>query len=214
MSGPGARFSASVAMKNGASGMPYYLRMPAPHVRVLAVLVAAVTVAVTGAQPPSPARFDLDEVTIATLQRRMQGGQDTSRSLVDKYLARIDAIDRSGPTLHSVIEINPEARIIADQLDAERKSGRIRGPMHGVPVLLKDNIATADRMMTTAGSFALEGVKPPKDAFIVARLRDAGAGILGKTNLSEWANFRSSHSTSGWSGRGGHTKKPDPLGRK
>src|SRR5205814_488112 len=119
MSGPGARFSASVAMKNGASGMPYYLPMPVPHARLLAALAVAVTIAVTRAQPPAPAPFDLDEATIASLQQRMQAGQETSRSLVDKYLARIEAIDRSGPTLHSVIEINPDARTIADQLDAE-----------------------------------------------------------------------------------------------
>jgi len=171
-------------------------------------------VAVAFAQPPAPASpFDLEEATIATLQQRMQSGQDSSRSLVDKYLARIEAIDRSGPALRSVIEINPDARTIAGQLDAERKGGRVRGPLHGIPVLIKDNIATADRMMTTAGSFALEGVKPPKDAFIVARLREAGAVILGKTNLSEWANFRSTHSTSGWSGRGGQTRNPYALDR-
>ena len=177
---------------------------------ILATLVAA---AVVGAQSPAPQRFDLEEATIAGLQQRMQSGQDTSRSLVDKYLARIEAIDRSGPALHSVIEINPDARTIAEQLDAERTSGRVRGPLHGIPVLLKDNIATADRMMTTAGSLALAGVTPPKDAFIVARLRQAGAVILGKTNLSEWANFRSTHSTSGWSGRGGQTKNPYALDR-
>src|SRR5580765_5473710 len=172
---------------------------------VAAALSAGVA---TGAQSPAPPRFDLEEVTIAALQQRMASGQETSRSLVDKYLARIEAVDRSGPALHSVIEINPDARTIADQLDAERKAGRVRGPMHGIPVLLKDNIATADRMMTTAGSLALAGVKPPKDAFIVSRLRESGAVILGKTNLSEWANFRSTHSTSGWSGRGGQTKNP------
>jgi amidase len=200
-------------MNNGALGMPYHLGMPASYVRVLAAFVVVATVAVPGAQPPARPSFDLEEATIATLQQRMQGGQETSRSLVDKYLARIETVDRSGPNLHSVIEINPDARTIADQLDAERKSGRLRGPLHGIPVLLKDNIATADRMMTTAGSLALEGVKPPKDAFIVSRLRDAGAVILGKTNLSEWANFRSTHSTSGWSGRGGQTRNPYALDR-
>ncbi len=179
--------------------------------RAVPIIGAIVAIATPGAQP-SPS-FDLEEATIATLQQRMQSGQETSRTIVDKYLARIEAVDRSGPTLRSVIEINPDARTIADQLDAERKSGRIRGPMHGIPVLIKDNIATADRMMTTAGSFALAGVKPPKDAFIVARLREAGAVILGKTNLSEWANFRSTHSTSGWSGRGGQTKNPYALDR-
>jgi amidase len=198
-------------MKNELSGMPYHLLMPAS--RLCSFIAAVLAVTVAGAQPPAPASFDLEEATIATLQQRMQAGQETSRSLVDKYLARIEAVDRSGPTLHSVIEINPDARTIADQLDAERKAGRVRGPMHGIPILLKDNIATADRMMTTAGSLALAGVKPPKDAFIVTRLRESGAVILGKTNLSEWANFRSTHSTSGWSGRGGQTKNPYALDR-
>ncbi len=143
----------------------------------------------------------------------MKSGRDTARSLAEKYIARIEATDRGGPALHSVIEINPDALSIADRLDAERKAGRTRGSLHGIPILIKDNIATADRMMTTAGSLALAGVTPPKDAFIVARLRDAGAVILGKTNLSEWANFRSTHSTSGWSGRGGQTKNPYALDR-
>ena len=193
--------------------------MPAFRVRLLrsAALVLAVVSSgvLTGAQPPAstPPRFDLEEATIAALQQRMASGQDTARSLVDKYLARIEVIDRSGPALHSVLEVNPDARTIADQLDAERKSGRTRGPMHGIPILIKDNIATADRMMTTAGSLALAGAAPPKDAFIVTRLRQAGAVILGKTNLSEWANFRSTHSTSGWSGRGGQTKNPYALDR-
>jgi amidase len=159
------------------------------------------------------AAFDLDEATVADLQRRMEAGRDTSRSLVEKYLRRIDAIDRNGPMLHSVIEVNPDALAIADRLDAERNAGRRRGPLHGVPVLIKDNIATADGMMTTAGSLALAGVSPPKDAFIAGRLREAGAVILGKTNLSEWANFRSTHSTSGWSGRGGLARNPYALDR-
>jgi amidase len=157
--------------------------------------------------------FDLEEATVADLQARMQSGRETSRSLVDKYLARIDAIDRSGPTLHSVIEINPDAQSIADALDAERKTKGPRGPLHGIPILIKDNIATADRMMTTAGSLALVGATPPSDAFLVTQLRAAGAVILGKANLSEWANFRSSHSSSGWSGRGGQTKDPYALDR-
>jgi amidase len=165
------------------------------------------------AQAPARAPFDLDEATIAALQQRMESGRDTARSLAEKYLARIDEIDRNGPALRSVIETNPDALSIADRLDAERKAGRTRGPLHGIPVLLKDNIATADRMMTTAGSLALANVKPPRDAFIVQRLREAGAVILGKTNLSEWANFRSSHSSSGWSGRGGQTKNPYALDR-
>jgi len=143
----------------------------------------------------------------------METGQDTARTLVDKYLARIQAVDRGGPALRSVLEINPDATAIADALDAERKAGRVRGPLHGVPILIKDNIATHDRMLTTAGSLALAGAPAPKDAFIVERLRAAGAVILGKTNLSEWANFRSTHSTSGWSGRGGQTKNPYALDR-
>ena len=157
--------------------------------------------------------FELEEATIAQLQRRMESGQETSRSLVEKYLARIDAIDRRGPALRSIIETNPDALAIADRLDAERKTKGARGALHGIPVLIKDNIATNDRMMTTAGSLALVGVKPPKDAFIVERLREAGAVILGKTNLSEWANFRSTHSSSGWSARGGQTKNPYALDR-
>lgn len=143
----------------------------------------------------------------------METGQDTARSLAEKYLARISALDRQGPSLHSIIEINPDALTIADRLDAERRTRGPRGPLHGIPIVIKDNIATADRMMTTAGSLALVGVKPPKDAFIVTRLRNAGGVILGKTNLSEWANFRSTASTSGWSARGGQTRNPYALDR-
>jgi len=181
-------------------------------------LLCTLGVAIASAQTPNrqatprPA-FDLEEATIADLQQRMQSGRETSRSLVEKYLARIDALDRNGPALHSVLELNPEAREIADRLDAERQSRGPRGPLHGIPILLKDNIATADKLMTTAGSLALAGVTPPKDAFIVERLRAAGAVILGKTNLSEWANFRSTHSSSGWSGRGGQTRNPYALDR-
>jgi len=160
-----------------------------------------------------PRTFDLEEATIADLQRRMDTGQETARSLAEKYLARIGALDRQGPSLHSLIEINPDALTIADGLDAERKARGPRGPLHGIPIVIKDNMATADRMMTTAGSLALLGVTPPKDAFVVTRLRSAGAVILGKTNLSEWANFRSSHSSSGWSARGGQTRNPYALDR-
>ena len=182
----------------------------------LALSLIAVSVFLVSAPaqaPPDAARFDLEELTVADLQQRMQSGRETARSLAEKYLARIEAIDRHGPTLRSVIETNPDALTIADTLDAERKAGHVRGPLHGIPVLLKDNIATADRMMTTAGSLALANVKPPKDAFIASHLREAGALILGKTNLSEWANFRSTHSTSGWSGRGGLSKNPYALDR-
>src|ERR671932_2847025 len=129
------------------------------------------------------------------------------------YLKRIEEVDRRGPALNSVIETNPEALSIADALDRERRAGRVRGPLHGVPVLIKDNVATADRMETTAGSLALVGARPGRDAFVAQRLREAGAVILGKTNLSEWANFRSTHSTSGWSGRGGLSRNPYALDR-
>jgi len=188
-------------------------RAGARTLRAAAWLTAVAAVTTTLAQTPAPPRFDLEELGIADLQQRMQSGRETARSIAEKYLARIEAIDRGGPALHSVLEVNPEALAIADRLDAERRSGRVRGPLHGIPVLLKDNIATADRMMTTAGSLALAGVKPPADAFVAARLREAGAVILGKTNLSEWANFRSTHASSGWSGRGGQTKNPYALDR-
>jgi amidase len=157
--------------------------------------------------------FALDEVTIADLQRDMVSGKRTAQSITRDYLERIESIDDRGPAIRAVIEVNPDAMSIAKSLDDERKSRRARGPMHGIPVLIKDNIDTADRMMTTAGSYALEGSKPLQDATIAKRLRDAGAIILGKTNLSEWANFRSTHSSSGWSGRGGQTKNPYVLDR-
>jgi len=157
--------------------------------------------------------FELDEITVAELQSGMKSGKFTARSLAEKYLERIAAVDKMGPAVNSVIELNPDALSIAGELDDERKAKGARGPLHGIPVLIKDNIATADRMMTTAGSLALVGSKPPKDSFVAARLRAAGAVILGKTNLSEWANIRSSHSTSGWSGRGGLTKNPYALDR-
>ncbi len=163
-----------------------------------------------GSEVPS---FELDEITVAELQQGMESGRLTARSIAEKYLARIEAVDRSGPRLRAVIETNPDALAIADALDAERKAKGPRGPMHGVPVLIKDNIATADGMETTAGSLALVGAKAPKDSFVAKRLREAGVVILGKTNLSEWANIRSSHSTSGWSGRGGLTKNPYALDR-
>ncbi len=162
---------------------------------------------------PTPRAFELDEMTLDALQSGMRSGQFTSHSLTGKYLARIQEIDKGGPLLNAVIEVNPEALEIADSLDKERKEKGERGPLHGIPVLIKDNIDTADRMNTTAGSLALIGSRPPKDAFVAAQLRKAGAVILGKTNLSEWANIRSSHSTSGWSGRGGLTRNPYALDR-
>src|SRR5580693_873414 len=152
--------------------------------------------------------FELDETTIGELQDGMKSGKYTARAIAEKYLGRIAAIDKSGPMVNSVIETNPDALEIADALDKERKEKGVRGPLHGIPVLIKDNIATADRMQTTAGSLALVGSKPPRDAFLAQKLREAGAVILGKTNLSEWANIRSNHSISGWSGRGGQTKNP------
>jgi len=162
---------------------------------------------------PPVAPFDLEEVTIAQLQDGMSSGKYTARSIAEHYLARIDEIDRHGPTVNSVIELNPDALDIADALDRERKEKGVRGPLHGVPVLIKDNIDTADKMRTSAGSLALANAVAPRDAFIVQRLRAAGAVILGKTNLSEWANFRSTHSISGWSGRGGQTRNPYTLDR-
>ncbi len=164
--------------------------------------------------PPSEIKpFELDEITITDLQDGMKSGKFTAHSLVEKYSARIAEIDKQGPAINSVLELNPDALGIADSLDQERKAKGPRGPMHGVPVLIKDNIDTADRMMTTAGSLALVGSKPQQDSYLAQRLRSAGAVILGKTNLSEWANIRSSHSTSGWSGRGGLTKNPYALDR-
>ena len=157
--------------------------------------------------------FELEEATIAELQEGMHAGRHTARSLTEAYLARIEAVDRAGPTLRSVIEVNPDALALANALDDERKARGARGPLHGIPVLIKDNIATSDRMMTTAGSLALAGAVAPRDSFVADQLRKAGAVILGKTNLSEWANFRSSRSSSGWSGRGGQCANPYALDR-
>jgi amidase len=170
---------------------------------------AASSVAYAGDVPG----FELDEVTISELQDAMKSGKMTSRSITEKYLARIDQVDKQGPTLNAIIELNPDALSIADAMDAERKEKGPRGPLHGIPVLIKDNIDTADKMMTTAGSLALVGSHAAKDSTVAQKLRDAGAVILGKTNLSEWANIRSNHSTSGWSGRGGQTKNPYALDR-
>jgi amidase len=179
--------------------------------------VAAGPLAVPGSSPaPAPAAppaFELDEASVADLQKRMGTGADSARSIAEKYIARIEALNQKGPELRAVLEINPDALAIADGLDAERKAGKVRGPLHGIPVLIKDNIGTADRMNTSAGSLALIGAIPASDAFVARRLRDAGAVILGKTNLSEWANFRSSHSSSGWSGRGGQCRNPYALDR-
>lgn len=150
---------------------------------------------------------------VAEQQAQMRAGKLTSHALVSQYLARIKAIDQAGPRLRSVIELNPDALSIAAALDRERVAGKVRGPLHGIPVLLKDNIATGDKMATSAGSLALDGVRARRDAHVAAQLRAAGAVIIGKTNLSEWANMRSTHSVSGWSGRGGQTRNPYALDR-
>jgi amidase len=181
--------------------------------------LAAETIAADGSTSPGPTSrfpvppFELEEATFADLQAGMAAGRMTARSITQQYLDRIQALDKQGPTLRHVLEVNPDALSIADSLDQERKAGRVRGPLHGIPILLKDNIGTADRMTTTAGSYALEGSIPPQDSFVAAKLRSAGAVLLGKTNLSEWANFRSTHSSSGWSGRGGQAKNPYVLDR-
>ncbi len=158
--------------------------------------------------------FDhLEEATISDLQTAMASGLLTSQRLTEMYIERIHALDQNGPTLKSVIEINPDALAIAQALDEERQEKGPRGPLHGIPLLLKDNIATLDKMQTTAGSLALVGSRPPRDAFVAQKLREAGAVLLGKANLSEWANFRSTTSSSGWSGRGGQTRNPYVLDR-
>ena len=181
---------------------------------------ALVVPALTGARAiagPAPASkvpsFELDEITINDLAEGMASGKYSAHSIAEKYLARITAIDKQGPAINAVIELNPDALMIADSLDKERRSGKVRGPLHGVPMLIKDNIDTADKMMTTAGSLALVGAKPSMDSTVALKLRAAGIVLLGKTNLSEWANIRSTHSTSGWSGRGGLTKNPYALDR-
>jgi amidase len=161
----------------------------------------------------APAPFALDEATIDGLQAKMKSGAESSQTLTRQYLARIDAIDQRGPAINAVLELNPDAMAIAAQMDAERRAGKVRGPLHGIPVLIKDNIDTADRMHTSAGSLALANNIAARDSFVAERLRAAGAVIMGKTNLSEWANFRSTHSSSGWSGRGGQTRNPYALDR-
>jgi amidase len=188
----------------------------------LAAAIGGAAVSQTACQyvPASPAAgsaapgdFELDEVSLADIGSGLEQGKWTSARLVELYLGRIDAIDRHGPQLNSVLALNPNAASNARQLDEERKNGKLRGALHGIPILLKDNIETKDPISTTAGSLALADWRSPQDAFVAARLRAAGAIILGKTNLSEWANYRSTHSTSGWSGRGGQTKNPYALDR-
>ena len=157
--------------------------------------------------------FEFDEVTVDDLQRMMESGEHTARSITQAYIERIEAMDRQGPELRSMIEVNPDALEIADELDAERRTGGPRGPLHGIPVALKDNLDTHDRMTTTAGSLALEGSIPPRDSFVAERLRAAGAILLGKANMSEWAYFRGERATSGWSARGGQCVNPYALNR-
>ena len=180
---------------------------------LLPALAGAREIAATAASTPEIPAFELDEISISDLQAGMKSGKYSAHSLAEKYLARIDALDKQGPAVNAIIELNPDALAMADALDKERKEGNVRGPLHGIPVLIKDNIDTADNMMTTAGSLALVGSKPAKDSTVAAKLRASGVVILGKTNLSEWANIRSSHSTSGWSGRGGLTRNPYCLDR-
>lgn len=200
---PGDRFGVYEVIEFvGAGGM------------VLVLLVLTMACGREAPQSPLPATdFELSERSVAELQDDMAAGRYTSRRLVELYLQRIAQIDSAGPRLRAVIETNPDALTIADALDAERKDKGPRGPLHGIPVLIKDNIDTGDKMLTTAGSLALTGAPAPRDAFVVERLRAAGVVILGKTNLSEWANIRSPRSTSGWSARGGQVKNPYVLDR-
>jgi amidase len=157
--------------------------------------------------------FALNEITVAELQDKVQKGEYTYEQITDMYLQRIDALDKKGPAINAVIELNPDAKIFAREMDRERNNGKVRSPLHGIPILIKDNIDTADKMKTSAGSLALANSIALKDSFVAEKLRQAGVVILGKTNLSEWANIRSNHSTSGWSGRGGLTKNPYALDR-
>ncbi len=193
-----AAASAALGCSGGRAPAPVVSRRPPPP---------------SGPRPEAVPDAWIEELTVADLQKMMGAGEQTSRSITEAYLRRIDALDRSGPTLRAVIEVNPDAASLADALDAERKQGKLRGPLHGIPILIKDNIDTADKMATTAGSLALVGAKPAQDAGVVARLRAAGAVLLGKTNLSEWANFRSTRSVSGWSARGGQCRNPYALDR-
>lgn len=172
-----------------------------------------------GAPMPPPAtcdpdpQFPLAERTLAELRAELESGAHTARSLAEAYLERIARVDAAGPAVNALIEINPDALERADQLDEERRQGRLRGPLHGLPIVLKDNIDTADGMETSAGSLALVGSRPERDSAVAARLRQAGAILLAKANLSEWANFRSTRSSSGWSARGGQTRNPYALDR-
>lgn len=164
-------------------------------------------------QKPFKTEFELDELDVTTLQDQLSSGKTSSVELIRKYKQRIAEIDNSGPTLNTIIELNPDAETIASDMDEERKKGKVRGPLHGIPIVIKDNIDTGDQMATSAGSLALDGFKAQNDAHIVKQLRESGAVLLGKTNLSEWANFRSTNSSSGWSGRGGQVRNPYVIDR-
>jgi amidase len=168
---------------------------------------------VGGSEALSVEPFELDEVTVGGLQASMESGERSARSIVELYLGRIEALDRRGPELGSIIEVNPDALRIADELDEERRTGGARGPLHGIPIAIKDNIDTSDGMTTTAGSLALEGSIPSRDSFVAQKLREAGAIILAKANMSEWAYFRGEYATSGWSARGGQCRNPYALDR-
>lgn len=195
---------------------------PIPTMRLAAVAAALAIVGCATAPPIAPAPtvdtsptapLALSETSIAELQRRMEAKELTAREITQSYLDRIARLDDAGPQLNAIIEINPDALAIADALDAERAAGKVRGPLHGIPIVVKDTIDTADAMQTSAGSLALVGAPAAQDAALVERLRKAGAVVLGKTNLSEWSNFRSTRSTSGWSARGGQTRNPYVLDR-
>jgi amidase len=200
-------------LRSKTFGRRGFLRNGALAAAAIPALEAARVFAASPTPPPPVPPFEFDEMSVSDLQAGMASGKSTAYSVTEKYLARIAEIDKHGPALNSVIEINPDALSIAAALDTERKRKGARGPLHGIPVLIKDNIDTADRMLTTAGSLALLGSRPARDSFVTQKLREAGAVILGKTNLSEWANIRSNHSTSGWSGRGGLTRNPYALNR-
>lgn len=191
----------------------FFLRSSLITISTFSLAPHAISNPVSGLKTPADSDFILEEITIDELQNKMASGELTARKIAELYLQRIAEIDKSGCQLNAVIELNPDALKIADESDQERKAGKVRSKMHGIPVLIKDNIDTADSMQTTAGSVALAGHKAEKDAGLVARLRASGAIILGKTNLSEWANFRSSRSSSGWSSRGGQTRNPYVLDR-
>jgi amidase len=192
------------------------LKATAASAAAMVATAARDATAADAAPVPAQARtepFELADATVADLKAAMDSGARTSAEIAQAYLARIDAVDRHGPAINAMIELNPDALAIAEALDRERREKGARGPLHGIPVVLKDNIDTADRMRTSAGSFALADAIAPRDAFVVERLRVAGCVILGKTNLSEWANFRGARSTSGWSARGGQTRNPYALDR-